>query len=185
MRRNSRFDALLRLLVLACALSLLMPSFAADELTGQASVIDGDTLEIHGTRVRPWSMNAPETDRLCRGEDILQYRCGAKAANNLDAFIADRSVRCSPRDVDQYGRTVAICAVGGTDLGAWLVSQGLALDWPTYSNGRYTALQREAEHANRGVWAGSFVQPCGVGNACVLAGGLPTVLTILAQRVEN
>ena len=25
---------------------------AADDLTGQASIIDGDTLEIHGTRIR-------------------------------------------------------------------------------------------------------------------------------------
>ncbi len=27
------------------------------DLTGQASVIDGDTLEIHGTRIRLWGMS--------------------------------------------------------------------------------------------------------------------------------
>jgi endonuclease YncB( thermonuclease family) len=32
-------------------LSLLTPALA-DDLIGQASIIDGDTLEIHGTRIR-------------------------------------------------------------------------------------------------------------------------------------
>jgi endonuclease YncB( thermonuclease family) len=34
----------------------------AADLTGQASVIDGDTLEIHGARIRLWGIDAPETD---------------------------------------------------------------------------------------------------------------------------
>jgi hypothetical protein len=55
-----------------------MPSVAADNLAGRASVIDGDTLEIHGTRIRLWGIDAPESNQLCRGEDSLQYRCGAK-----------------------------------------------------------------------------------------------------------
>jgi endonuclease YncB( thermonuclease family) len=32
------------------------------DLSGQASVIDGDTLEIHGTRIRIFGIDAPETD---------------------------------------------------------------------------------------------------------------------------
>ena len=46
---------------------------------GQASIIDGDTLEIHGNRIRLWGINAPETDQLCRAEDSQQFRCGARA----------------------------------------------------------------------------------------------------------
>jgi hypothetical protein len=53
------------------------PVALADDLVGQASVIDGDTLEIHGTRIRLWGVDAPESGQLCRGEDSLQYRCGA------------------------------------------------------------------------------------------------------------
>jgi endonuclease YncB( thermonuclease family) len=30
------------------------------DLTRQASVIDGDTLEIHGTCIRLWGIDAPE-----------------------------------------------------------------------------------------------------------------------------
>jgi hypothetical protein len=39
----------------------------ADNLAGQASIIDGDTLEVHGTRIRLWGIDAPESSQLCRG----------------------------------------------------------------------------------------------------------------------
>jgi hypothetical protein len=94
-----------------------------------------------------------------RGDDSLQYRCGALAANDLDAFIARRPVDCLPMNLDQYGRTVATCSTGGVDLGEWLVSNGLALDWPHYSKGRYKIAQHNAERAGRGLWKGSYVEP--------------------------
>src|SRR5437879_1635118 len=110
------------LLVLTCC-----SSACSDDMVGRASSSDGDTLEIHGTRVRLWGVDAPESSQLCRGEDSLQYRCGAQAANDLDAFIAGRPVNCLPISLDRYGRTVATCSVGGVDLGEWLVGNGLAL----------------------------------------------------------
>jgi len=144
----------------------------ADGLVGQPSVIDGDTLEIHGTRIRLWGIDAPESTQLCRGEDSLRYRCGAKSANDLDTFIARRLVSCQARDLDRYGRTVATCLVGVIDLGDWLVRNGFALDWPQYSKGRYADAQREAEHGGRGIWAGSYVEPW-LYRACTRAGGKP------------
>jgi endonuclease YncB( thermonuclease family) len=153
------------ILVTSTAVSL------SDDMTGQASIIDGDTLEIHGTRIRLWGVDAPESDQLCRGEDSLQYRCGAKAANDIDAFITKRPVTCIPISLDQYGRTVA-SSVGGVDLGEWLVRNGLALDWPQYSQGRYDAVQREAEHAGRGIWEGSYVEPW-LFRVCIRQGGNP------------
>ena len=100
-------------------LMLLVASGSANsaDLVGQASIIDGNTLEIHGSRIRLWGIDAPESSQLCRGDDSLQYRCGAKAANDLDAFIAGRPVNCLPISLDRYGRTVATCSVGGADLG--------------------------------------------------------------------
>jgi endonuclease YncB( thermonuclease family) len=135
-------------------------------------VIDADTLEIHGTRIRLWGVDAPESSQLCRGDDSLQYRCGAKAANDLDAFIARRPVICTPITLDRYGRRVATCSVGGADLGEWLVWNGLALDWPQYSIGRYDAAQRDAEHVGRGIWKGSYVEPC-LYRICIRASGTP------------
>jgi endonuclease YncB( thermonuclease family) len=119
-------------LLFAAACLCASPAFA-DDLSGQASIIDGDTLEVHGTRVRLWGVDAPESTQLCRGSDSIQYRCGAKAANELDAFIATRLVSCTPITLDRYGRTVASCSVDAADLGDWLVRNGLALDWPQYS----------------------------------------------------
>ena len=139
---------------------LLLSSRAfANDFVGQASVIDGDTLEIHGTRIRLWGVDAPESSQLCRGADSNLYRCGANAANDLDTFIARRPVNCTRISEDQYGRSVATCSVGGTELGEWLVRNGLALDWPQYSKGRYVAAERDADRSGRGMWAGSYVEP--------------------------
>jgi endonuclease YncB( thermonuclease family) len=153
-------------------LGLLSSMALADQFVGQASVIDGDTLEIHGARIRLWGIDAPESSQLCRGEDSLQFRCGAQAANDLDAFIARRPVNCVPVSLDQYGRTVATCSVGGADLGEWLVLNGLALDWSQYSKGRYGGAQHNAERAGRGIWKGSYVEPWRY-RACIRANGKP------------
>ena len=93
--------------------------------------------------------------------------------NDLDTFIARRPVNCSPLSLDPYGRTVATCSVGGTDLGEWLVRKGLALDWPQYSKGRYGEAQRDAERAGRGIWKGSYVEPW-LYRACIRANGKPS-----------
>ena len=114
----------------------------------------------------------------------MQYRCGARAANDLDAFIAKRPVSCTPISLDQYGRTVATCSVDGADLGDWLVRSGLALDWPQYSKRKYDAAQRDAEHAGRGMWAGSYVEPGYIVRASGKAADPPAVRTMLVLIPE-
>ena len=157
----------------ALILVILSGAAVADDFVGLASVIDGDTLEMHGVRIRLWGIDAPESSQLCRGEDSLQYLCGAHAANDLDAFIARRPVNCVPVSLDQYGRTVATCSVAGRDLAEWLVRNGLALDWPQYSKGRYNEAQREAERTGEGLWKGSYVEPW-LYRACIRVGGKPS-----------
>ena len=125
-----RFSLAPFLIVAAC---LCASTAFADNLTGQASIIDGDTLEIHGTRIRLWGIDAPESNQLCRGDDSIQYRCGAKAANDLDSFLKKRPIDCVSVSLDQYRRTFAVCSIDGVDLADWLVRNGLALDWPHYS----------------------------------------------------
>ncbi|MCK1350582.1 thermonuclease family protein [Bradyrhizobium sp. CW7] len=156
----------------ALILAILSGVAWADDFAGQASVIDGDTLEIHGARIRLWGIDAPESSQLCRGEDSLQYRCGAQAANDLEGFIARRSVNCVPVSLDPYDRTVATCSVANRDLAEWLVRNGLALDWPQYSKGRYREAQRAAEHTGQGLWKGRYVEPW-LYRACIRASGKP------------
>ena len=50
-------------------------------LIGQASIIDGDTLEIRGTRIRLFGIDASESNQLCRNANSDLYRCGQPAAN--------------------------------------------------------------------------------------------------------
>jgi endonuclease YncB( thermonuclease family) len=154
-----------------CVVVFATAAHAAD-IAGQASIIDGDTLEIYGVRIRLWGIDAPESSQLCRGDDSIQYRYGAKAANDLDSYLSGRPINCVPVNLDRYGRTVATCSLDGADLGEWLVRNGLALDWPKYSKGKYGAAQRDAEHAGRGIWAGSYVEPW-LYRGCIRSGRRP------------
>ncbi|WP_338825153.1 MULTISPECIES: thermonuclease family protein [Bradyrhizobium] len=87
--------------------------------------------------------------------------------------MARRPVNCVPLSLDRYGHTVATCSVAGRDLGEWLVRNGLALDWPQYSKGRYDESQRDAERAGQGLWKGSYVEPW-LYRACIRASGKPS-----------
>ena len=62
-----------RTVIAVLATLILVPASASasDNLAGQASVIDGDTLELHGTRIRLRGIDAPESSQLCRGDDSL------------------------------------------------------------------------------------------------------------------
>ena len=128
------------------------------EIEGRASVIDGDTIEIGGVRIRLWGVDAPEGKQRCyrRGKP---WRCGTSSANSLAASVGTRTVTCTEKTHDRYGRIVATCKVGGEDIGAGLVSNGWALDYKRYSKGAYSFEQRQAEAERRGIWQGEFELP--------------------------
>jgi endonuclease YncB( thermonuclease family) len=128
-----------------------VPAHAA-ELAGQATVIDGDPLEIHGERIRLAGINAPEHDQLCSDAQDKAYQCGALSANRLSEWVDRKPVICIPRDRDRYGRTVAACTVDGKDIGEWLVRNGLAIRWPLYDReGCYSQPQMLAQEAKVGI----------------------------------
>jgi endonuclease YncB( thermonuclease family) len=141
----------------AGALLALLAQAGEVELGGRASVIDGDTLEIRGRRVRLRGIDAPETSQTCddRGKP---WRCGQQAALALDAKIAGRSVACTDEGSDRYGRLLGTCSVGGENLNRWLVAQGWALAYRRYTEA-YVAEEEAAKTAHLGVWRGSFTAP--------------------------
>ena len=94
------------------------------DVIGRASVIDGDTIEIAGQRIRLHGIDAPEKGQPCFGPNGQSYRCGPKAANALDEFIGQFPVTCRERSTDRYGRLVADCSVRGQDIEEWLVRNG-------------------------------------------------------------
>ena len=128
------------------------------DLIGVASVIDADTIEIHGQRIRLHGIDAPEGGQVCLDAAGQKWRCGQRAALALQDLIGRRTVACDERDVDRYGRIVGRCLVDDLDINEWLVAQGLALAYRRYS-GDYVAAEDEARAAGRGMWAGSIEPP--------------------------
>jgi endonuclease YncB( thermonuclease family) len=127
-------------------------------IVGQASVTDGDTVEIHGQRIRLWGIDAPEDGQLCYFEGE-PWRCGQICANALSDHIAKQTLTCAGRGRDRYKRIVATCTVAGRDIAMWLVREGCAFDFPRYSKGAYAAQQGEAIAAKRGMWRGRVEAP--------------------------
>lgn len=126
-------------------------------IIGRASVIDGDTIEIHGTRIRFYGIDAPESSQTCL-EEGKPTRCGQYAALTLADKIGINPVTCEPKDIDRYNRVVAVCRADGEDLNAWIVSQGTAVAYRQYSVD-YVPQEERAAALKRGMWKGDFIFP--------------------------
>lgn len=145
------------ILLLALTTATIMPAHAADTLTGIPTVIDGDTIDIHGQRIRLHGIDAPESKQVCVSGG-KEYRCGQKAALALSDRIGRGSVHCKAKDTDRYGRVIAVCFKGQEDLNGWLVSEGLAVAYRRYSQD-YVTHEARARSMSVGLWAGEFIMP--------------------------
>lgn len=134
------------------------PEPAPARLAGTARVLDADTLEMRGHRVRLDGIDAPETRQACR-RNGQRYQCGVAATQALRRRIGGHAVACAVSGQDRHGRLLAFCqAADGTDLNSWLVEQGWALASRRYAT-RYVAQEERARAAQAGLWAGAFVPP--------------------------
>lgn len=123
----------------------------ATQISGVATVLSADTIELHGVDARPirlWGIAAPDRHARCGATDIHE-----EAALALSTFVARHRLACTPTGSDQYNRTTAMCLVNGADLGAHIVQEGWARDRPHESNGAYADEEADARAAPRGAWA--------------------------------
>lgn len=104
------------------------------EISGRCWVIDGDTIDIAGARIRLAGIDAPEMD----------HPFGKAAKFALMRLCKGTVIRAVTEGDLSHDRLVATCYLpDGRDLSAEMVKAGHAIDWPKFSCGKYRHLEPE------------------------------------------
>ncbi|GIL85328.1 hypothetical protein Vretifemale_13809 [Volvox reticuliferus] len=165
--RDSRLSGMTRglapLFVMLASLLAFCASAQQKNITGQARVVDGDTLAFMTYRVRLYGVDAPETAQYCLDALNVSYACGNVSKQALANKIGNSTLTCIVKDIDIYGRSVSICGLTNAtgafeDVNAWLVSQGYAVAYRQFSK-MYVPQEDQARAARLGVWQGQFQMP--------------------------
>lgn len=145
----------------AALLTMLLASSTAhaDTIAGRASVIDGDTIDIHGQRIRILDVDAPESRQTCQDQDGKDWRCGQKAALALSDWIGAHPVTCETTRKDKFHRWLARCTVAGQDLGEWMAAQGWVVPFRDCKCEMVRAASGHARLEKTGIWQGWFMMP--------------------------
>lgn len=139
------------------AFTISMPALAQLAISGPAVAVDGDTLQVTGERIRLFGIDAPEADQTCqRGDEA--WRCGEDAGRMLAALVNGKPIECTQRDRDDYGRMVAACRVGKTDLAGAMIDAGLAVALPQFT-ADYVDGEAAAKARGVGLWGSTFAMP--------------------------
>jgi endonuclease YncB( thermonuclease family) len=137
------------------------------------SVVEGDTLAWRPPqcllstlgiaclpqRLRLYGVDAFERKQTCRDANGKVWPCGAVATARLHQLVESGDFAChvDHEFIDRHAREFAVCTAHGEDVGAVLVSEGLAF---AYGRGaQYLPYESAARVNRRGAWAGSFVRP--------------------------
>lgn len=138
-------------------LLMCLASPALAEVSGPLRVIDGDTFDVGGERIRLFGVDAPETGQPCVTE-AGPIDCGDWVATRIAARFGGQQTVCEGRERDRYDRLVASCTIGDADLGREIVSAGWARAFLFYSE-EYAADEKGAAIARRGIWSFDSIDP--------------------------
>ena len=106
-------------------------------LSGKARVVDADTLDVDGRRVRLRGIDGVEKNQTCQDSAGTDWPCGQLAFEDLDMAFGGQDVRCFVQDTDRYGRAVA---------------------YTRYSRD-FEPAEAKARVEKNGIFAGSFIPP--------------------------
>ncbi len=128
-------------------------------IDGVPRVVDGDTLEVAGTKIRMHGMDAPESAQKCLDGSGRGYACGTRSTAHLRSLVAGGNVSCKVYDTDGYGRQVSECFTpSGESLNATMVEDGWAIAYREYSRD-FVGEERQASTTGVGMWSGTFDKP--------------------------
>ena len=119
---------------------------------------DGDSGRCDGVPIRLAGVDAGEVAPFTRCRErpdvwacSLRARSVAGAATVRARQLSDGGARCTDTGQRSWRRVVARCTVGGRDLGAVLVREGLARSDPDFGD-QYRLEETYARIRRRGVW---------------------------------
>ena len=133
-----------------------------DRISGVATVLDADTFEVAGKRVRLIGIDSPEGAQMCQA-DGFDWPCGQVATAAVYELVGTDPVTCEVYGRDRWERALAECFQHGDSINAAIVREGWALAWYPETGAVLGPLFDEAEAsaaaARAGMWRGAFVQP--------------------------
>lgn len=142
--------------VLLSALGLAAPA-SAQVVRGEATVIDGDTIDMTATRIRLAFIDAPEAKQTCEKDNAI-WGCGDEATATLASIVAGEQLTCTVIDTDVYGRQVAQCRTRVFDLGQEMVRRGMAIALDNAPH-EYNQAVQVAKRLDYGLWTSKFELP--------------------------
>ena len=123
----------------------------------EVKIIDGDTININGEKIRFYGIDAPEIDQECKKKGKI-IRCGVLAKEILEDKIANNKPLCVKKGVDRYNRTIAECFINDISLSKFLVLNGYAFAYKKYSK-QYVYHEKRAKILKKGLWSMNFEFP--------------------------
>jgi endonuclease YncB( thermonuclease family) len=110
------------------------------------TVVSGDSIKLKGKTYRLYGIDAPDDGQVCPDGWPAAYEAEAY----LGQLIGGKTVTCVPIGLPQRNETQALCRADGVDIGAAMVTGGMAYAFVPYSV-RYIMQESAAVSANRGV----------------------------------
>lgn len=146
-----------------CLIVLLLLFTTGSSWAADATVRDGDTIQLAGVTYRLDGIDAPEFDQICIDDHAEPWTCGVEARDQLVNLIGKRAIHCEDLGPDKTYRKwhIGICTVDGetTSLNQLLVRQGFALAPESTVKARFGEDEAAAKNNLKGLWKGCFMAP--------------------------
>lgn len=107
---------------------ILTATLTLSILLSGVRVIDGDTIDVSGERIRILNIDTPERgDRArCDQERVMAEQASRALRSRVQSA---RRIDLERDGLDKYGRTLALVYLDGKDVGEVLIDEGYAVRW--------------------------------------------------------